>query len=86
MKESFILHYSVIYFYFMMGLGELVRFYLLPVPDGSYNFTRLVQRKAYRKRGISKVLMPVAWHPARRWDWYLSEDEKKRINPNFVYY
>ena len=28
--------------------------------------------------------MPVAWHPARWWDWYLSEDEKKGIESIFT--
>ena len=23
--------------------------------------------------------MPVAWHPAKWWDWCMAEDEKKRI-------
>ena len=22
-------------------------------------------------------LMPIAWHPSRWWDWFVSEDEKK---------
>ena len=30
------------------------------------------------KKDLSKELMPVAWHPTRWWDWYLSEDEKKK--------
>ena len=28
--------------------------------------------------------MPVAWHPDRWWDWNISEDEKKEINPMFI--
>ena len=28
--------------------------------------------------------MPVAWHPARWWDWCLSEDEKKGVEPIFT--
>ena len=28
--------------------------------------------------------MPVAWHSARWWDWYLSEDEKKGIESIFT--
>ena len=24
-----------------------------------------------------KELMPIARHPSRYWDWYMSEDEKK---------
>ena len=30
---------------------------------------------------ISKQLMPVAWPRTRWWDWCLSEDEKKGIEP-----
>ena len=25
--------------------------------------------------------MSAAWHPKRWWDWYVSEDEKKEIDP-----
>ena len=28
--------------------------------------------------------MSVAWHPNRWWDWCVSEDEKKEIDPMFV--
>ena len=28
--------------------------------------------------------MPVAWHPDRWWDWCISEDEKKDIDPIFM--
>ena len=28
--------------------------------------------------------MPVAWHPDRWWDWCISEDEKKEIDPIFI--
>ena len=34
------------------------------------------KRKTF-KRDVSKELMPVAWHPAKWWDWSLPEDEKK---------
>ena len=34
---------------------------------------------------ISEVLMPIAWHPKRRWNSYVSEDEKKRNRPNFYW-
>ena len=26
---------------------------------------------------MDKELLPVAWHPTRMWDWYMSKDEKK---------
>ena len=28
--------------------------------------------------------MPIAWHPKRWWNFYLSEDEKKEIEPIFT--
>ena len=28
--------------------------------------------------------MSVAWYPNRLWDWYVSEDEKKEIDPMFI--
>ena len=28
--------------------------------------------------------MPVAWHPDKWWDWCISEDEKKEIDPIFI--
>ena len=28
--------------------------------------------------------MPVAWHPDRQWDWCMSEDEKKEIDPMLI--
>ena len=36
------------------------------------------------KQGISKELLPVAWHPTRWQDWYLLESEKKQIHPIFT--
>ena len=31
-----------------------------------------------------KELMPVAWNPTRWWDWCMSEDVKKEIEPIFT--
>ena len=28
--------------------------------------------------------MSAAWHPARWWDWCISEDEKKQADPIFT--
>ena len=28
--------------------------------------------------------MPIVWHPVRWWDWCVSEDEKKEINPILI--
>ena len=41
------------------------------------------KRKALKKE-ISEELMLRAWHPNRWWDWCISEDEKKEIDPMFI--
>ena len=28
--------------------------------------------------------MPVVWYPNRWWDWCMSKDEKKEIDPMFI--
>ena len=33
------------------------------------------KRKA-QKSQIKEELLPIAWHPSRYWDWYVSENEK----------
>ena len=33
---------------------------------------------------MRRELMLVAWHPTRWWDWCISEDEKKEIDPIFI--
>ena len=33
---------------------------------------------------ISEDLMSVAWHPKTWWNFYMSEDEKKEIEPIFT--
>ena len=35
-------------------------------------------------KDVSKELMPVPWNPTRWWDWCMSEDEKKGIEPIFT--
>ena len=39
------------------------------------------ERKKLKKE-FSEELMSVVWHLDRRWDWCLSEDEKKRSRSN----
>ena len=36
------------------------------------------------KKDISEELMTVTWHLNRWWDWCVSEDEKKEIDPTFI--
>ena len=30
------------------------------------------------------IVMPIVWHPKRWWDFCMSEDEKKEIEPIFT--
>ena len=34
------------------------------------------ERKAQKSK-IKEEFFPIAWHPSRYWDWYLSKEEKK---------
>ena len=43
---------------------------------------RFNQRKACKKD--SKEVMPVPWHLSKWWDWCMSEDEKKEIEPFLI--
>ena len=36
------------------------------------------------KKELSEKLLLVAWHPNRWWDWCMSEDKKKEIDPMFI--
>ena len=33
------------------------------------------------KKELSEELMPIAWHSNGWWDWCMSEDQKKEIDP-----
>ena len=33
---------------------------------------------------LNKELMSVAWHRNRRWDWFVSENEKMETDPMFI--
>ena len=35
------------------------------------------QKRKTQKAKRKEELMPIAWHPSRWWDWYVSDDEKK---------
>ena len=41
------------------------------------------KRKTLEKE-LNEELMSVAWHSSRCWDWCVSEDEKKEIDPIFI--
>ena len=36
------------------------------------------------EKGIDEELMPIAWHPKRWWNFCVSVDEKKEIDPIFI--
>ena len=36
------------------------------------------------KKEFNEELMPIPWHPKRWWDWCMSEDDKKEIDPKFI--
>ena len=36
------------------------------------------------KKMLSEELMPIAWHPNRWWNYFVSEDEKKETYPIFI--
>ena len=42
------------------------------------------QKRKAQKASIKKVLLPIAWHPSRYWDWCMSEHEKKGYRKNVV--
>ena len=37
------------------------------------------------KKKIDKELMPIAWHPTRAWDWFMTKDEKLWNDKSSVY-
>ena len=41
-----------------------------------------MKRKSLRKE-LNEELMPAVWHPERWWDFCMSEDENKEIEPSF---
>ena len=48
-----------------------------------FSHSKFKKHKALKKN-MSKELMPIAWHPKRWWNFFLSEDEKKEIKPTFT--
>ena len=36
------------------------------------------------KKGIVEELIPIVWHPKRWWNFCMTEDEKKEIEPIFI--
>ena len=42
------------------------------------------EKRKQLKRKISEELMTIVWHTNRWWDWCVSEEEKKEIDPLFI--
>ena len=42
------------------------------------------QKRKAQKAQIKEELIPIAWHPSRWWDWYVSEDKKKETEKLFL--
>ena len=45
--------------------------------------TKFEKCKALKKE-LNEELIPGVWHPNRKWDWCVSQDEKKEIEPIFT--
>ena len=45
--------------------------------------SKFKKHKALKKE-VSEELIPIAWHPKRWWNFCMSEDEKKVIEPIFT--
>ena len=56
---------------------------LLFLSDFYFGISNLKNAK-HLKKDISEELMLVAWYPNKWWDWCISEDEKKKIDPMFI--
>ena len=44
----------------------------------------ITEKRKVLKMNISEELMLIAWHPKRWWNFCVSEDEKKEIEPIFT--
>ena len=42
------------------------------------------EKRKELKKELSEELMLVAWHSNRWWDWCISEEKKKEIDPMFI--
>ena len=56
---------------------------LLFLPDFWFDILDLKNIKHLKKK-LSEELMPIAWCPKRWWNFCMSEDEKKEIEPTFT--
>ena len=42
------------------------------------------EKRKVLKEELNEELMPVMWHTNRSWDWFISGDESKGIDPMFI--
>ena len=79
----FLLIFSLVRTAFLSGIFLLI-FSLVRTAFLSCH-TKFEKRKVLKK-DINLELMPVAWHPNRRWDWFMPEDEEKKKNRSNAYW
>ena len=53
------------------------------ISDFWHGVVNLKNAKHLTKK-VSEELMPIEWHPKRWWNFCMSEDEKKEIEPIFT--
>ena len=51
--------------------------------DNFFKWYEGYKKQKAQKASIKEELMSIAWHPSRYWDWWSSEDEKKKRQKNF---
>ena len=47
--------------------------------DNFFDWHDGYQKRKAQKAQKREELLPIAWHPSRHWDWFMSEDDKKEI-------
>ena len=46
--------------------------------DDFFKWYDSYEKRKAEKAPMKEELIPIAWHPSRYWDWYMSGDEKKQ--------
>ena len=45
--------------------------------DKFFEWYDVYKKGKVQKASIKEELLPIAWHPSRYWDWYMTEEGKK---------
>ena len=45
--------------------------------DNFFKWYHSYKKQKTQKASIKEEFLPIAWHPSKYWDWYMSEDEKR---------